>query len=190
MAKVTVSPETFSFVLFDAGQIAELVGDLADRIGLPSDLEVRIEVEERSPLGRTRVTSLDPVTIYAEGGAFEDAKRIRHLSDSSVGGVCGRLLHRVSDRLSGRFDDAPADSDLTRAQYTAWDTYAVGRCARLGLPTSRQRRLYHFRIRHGFTDVADAVFQRLWTAEGLSWSEVAAASDEALAAKAPAQSTS
>jgi hypothetical protein len=84
--------------------------------------------------------------------------------------------------LSGRFDDAPADADLSIAQYAAWDTYAVGRCERLGLPVSRQRRLYHFRIRHGFTDVADTVFERLWTADGLSWADVAAASDEAAGA--------
>jgi hypothetical protein len=183
MAKVTVSPDTFTYTLFDAPRIAELVSELADRIGLPPDLEIRIEVEERSPLGRTRVTSLDPVTLSVEGGAFEDAKKLRHLSDRSVNGVCGRLLFRIADRLSGRFDDAPADADLESARSTAWDTYAVGRCAQLGYPVSRQRRLYHFRIRHGFTDTADAVFQRLWTADGLSWADVAAASDEAVAAK-------
>jgi len=187
MAKVTVTPETFNFVLFDADHIVELVGDLADRIGLPSDLEIRIEVEERSPLGRTRVTSLDPVTIYAEGGAFENAKKIRHLSDRSVNSVCGRLLYRIADRLSGRFDDAPSDADLTMPQYTAWDTYAVGRCVRLGLPVSRQRRLYHFRIRHGFSDVADAGFERVSTAAGLVVADVAAAPDEA---SEPAHSTS
>jgi hypothetical protein len=183
VAKVAVVPETFKFVLFDAGRITELVGDLADRIGLPADLEIRIEVEERSPLGRTRVTSLDPLTIYVEGGAFEDAKRLRHMSDESVTNVTGRLLHRFADRLSGRFDDAPADADLSIAHYAAWDTYAVGRCNRLGLAVSRQRRLYHFRIRHGFTDAADAAFDRLWTADGLTWSDVAGTSDQALAAK-------
>src|SRR5438132_10191203 len=152
MAKVTVVPATFNYVFFDSGRIIELLGSLADRIGLPADLGIRVEVEERSPLGRTRVTSLDPVTIYVEGGAFEDAKRVRHQSDRSVTSVAGRLLFRIADRLSGRFDDAPADADLSIARYTAWDTYAVGRCERLGLPVSRQRRLYHFRIRHGFSD--------------------------------------
>src|SRR5437667_412487 len=146
-----------------------------------------IETADEVERAAAHQARLERLLIYAEGGAFENAKKIRHLSDRSVNGVCGRLLYRISDRLSGRFDDAPSDADLTMPQYTAWDTYAVGRCVRLGLPVSRQRRLYHFRIRHGFSDVADAVFERLWTADGLSWAEVAAASDEA---SEPAHSTS
>jgi hypothetical protein len=179
MARVTVVPETFSYVLFDAGRIMTVVSDLADRIGLPADLDVRVEVEERSPLGRTRIASLDPVTLYAEGGAFEDNKKLRHLGDVSVENVCGRMLYRVADRLSGRFDDAPADADLTVAQATAWDIYAVGRSARIGVQVSQPRRRYHFRIRHGFSDAADVVFDRLWNGEGLSWADVAAASEAA-----------
>ena len=46
-----------------------------------------------------------------------------------------------------------------------------------------QRRLYHFRNRHGFTDAADAAFQRLWEAESLTWDEIDALSQSALAAK-------
>jgi hypothetical protein len=46
----------------------------------------------------------------------------------------------------------------------------------------RQRRLYQFRNRHGFTDAADAAFDRLWSADGLTWAEISALSDEALAA--------
>ena len=47
----------------------------------------------------------------------------------------------------------------------------------------RQRRLYQFRNRHGFTDVADAVFQRLWEGEGLTWADLERACDETAAAK-------
>lgn len=180
MARVRVVPETFAYVLFDGARIAEVVDDVALRVGLPDDMELRIVVEERSPLGRTRISSLDPVTLSVEGGAFEDNKKLRHLSDVSVASVCGRLLFRVADRLSGRFDDAPADDDLTVAQATAWDIYAVGRGARAGLPSSKARRRYHFRIRHGFTDAADAAFDRLWDGDGLGWADVAAASADAL----------
>ena len=74
MAKIVVSPERVHLVFFDAGRIAELSADVADRVGLASDIEVRIEVDERVPLGRVRVMSLDPITIAVEGGAFEDAK--------------------------------------------------------------------------------------------------------------------
>ena len=42
----------------------------------------------------------------------------------------------------------------------------MGRLERLGYDVRpRSRRLYHFRNRHGFTDVADNAFKRLWAAE-------------------------
>jgi hypothetical protein len=70
------------------------------------------------------------------------------------------------------------------AHRVAWDVYAVGRLDRLGHRSQRQRRLYHFRNRHGFTDEADAAFERLWTADGLTWAQITALSDGALAAAA------
>jgi hypothetical protein len=51
----------------------------------------------------------------------------------------------------------------------------------------RQRRLYHFRNRHGFTDVADAVFERVWGADGLSWAELVELSDRAHRTRGPLQ---
>ena len=186
MAKVIVSPEQFSFVSFDAGRVAELTGKVADKVGLPADAEIRIEIDEASPLGRTRLESLDPITIGVEGGAFEDAKRPRQLSDRSVLDVVGRLLFRAKDRLDPGFADAPADADLTLQQHSAWDTYAVGRCDRAGWAPQKARRIYHFRNRHGFTDVADGVFERLWTASNLTWADIDAACAETDAARASA----
>jgi hypothetical protein len=135
---------------------------------------VRIEVDETTPLGRAWTSSLEPLVLSVESGAFEDPKRPRHLSERSVADVLGRLLFRVRDRLDPTFGDVPADDDLSLPESTAWDAYAVGRLARLGYPAQRQRRLYHFRNRHGFSDVADAAFERLWTGEGLSWSDIQA----------------
>jgi hypothetical protein len=172
MAKIVVSPERFSLVFFDAERIAELAGQVADKIGLADDLELRIEVDERIPLGRTKISSLDPVTLSVEGGAFEDAKRPRQLSDRSVQDVLGRMLLRVKDRLDPNFENAPADEDLSLQQLVAWTVYSEGRCERLGLPTQKQRWLYHFRNRHGFSDVADAAFDRLWNADDLTWSDI------------------
>jgi hypothetical protein len=66
-----------------------------------------------------------------------------------------------------------------------WDVYAVARLARRlrasGDPipdyqAQRQRRLYAFRNRHGFTDAADAAFDRLWRADGLTWPDLLAIS--------------
>ena len=186
MAKVVVTPETFTFVSFDAARVTELTSKVADKVGLPADAEVRIEIDEASPLGRTKLVSIDPIVITVEGGALEDAKRPRQLSDRSVLDVIGRLLFRAADRLSPGFADAPADSELTLPQHTAWDTYAVGRCERAGWAPQKQRRLYHFRNRHGFTDVADTVFERLWNADGLTWADIDAACAETDAARVPA----
>jgi hypothetical protein len=183
MAKITVTPDTFNMVFFDAARIGEVAAEIADAVGLPADLEVRIEVDEVSPLGRSQLASLDPVTITVEGGAFENAKKPRHMSDTSIKDVLGRLFFRVKDRLSGGFDDAPADSDLSLQQQTAWDAYAVGRAERAGLTEQKPRRMYHFRNRHGFSDAADAVFQRLWSADGLTWADIQAACDETAAAR-------
>ena len=183
---VTVIPETFAMVKFDSGRIVELATEVAGRIGLPPDLDVVIEVDERSPLGRTKITAFDPPTLYVQGGAFENPKVPRTLSDKNVVDVVGRLLFRVKDRLSPGFAGAPSDDDLSLQQHTAWDTYAVGRCERAGYQPQKPRRLYHFRNRHGFTDVADAVFERLWHADGLTWADLDAACAETAAARQPA----
>jgi hypothetical protein len=186
MARVTVTPESFSFVLFEHDALVALVASTADLVGFPADEELRLEVDERSPLGRTAVVSLEPVTISAESGALEDARHLRHLSERNVRDVIGRLLLRVLDRRSPGFADAPPDDALTLPQQLAWDTWAVGRCARVGLDVQEPRRRYHFRNRHGFTDVADEVFDGLWTADSLTWADVVAACEETRAAREPA----
>ncbi len=153
---------------------------LLDQVGLP-DLDVQVKVDETSPLGRTHVTSQDPVVIEAESGALEDPKRPRALSAPGTADVLGRALLRVADRRTAEFADAPADADLTLPQSVAWAVYSNGRLERLGYPAQRQRWLYHFRNRHGFTDVADAAFDRLWTAQSLTWNEIVELSDGAIA---------
>lgn len=183
MARIAVSPQTFTMVTFDAGVIARLAEEVADRIGLPAALEVQVNVDEGNPLGRTRIDSLQPVTLYVQGGAFENPKVPRTLSEKNVADVLGRMFHRVADRLAPSFAEAPSDDELTMSQQTAWDTYAVGRCERLGYQPQKARRLYHFRNRHGFSDVADTVFERLWSAEGLSWADLDAACAETASAR-------
>jgi hypothetical protein len=186
MAVVTVTPAVFTMVNFDSGRIVALASEVADKVGLPADLEVLVEVDETVPLGRTRVESVSPAVIHVQGGAFEDAKALRQLSDRSVVDVLGRIFHRLLDRLDPRFADAPADDKLMLEQSTAWDAYAVGRSAQVGYTSQKQRRLYHFRNRHGFNDVADRVFERLWTAApgSLSWADIEAACAETAAGRA------
>lgn len=179
---VEVRPSSFSMVFFDADEIRSLVAGLVAEIGLPADLSVSVEIDETTPMGRAVVSSIHPVVIAAESGAFEDVKHPRHLSPEGTVDVVGRLLFSVRDRMDAGFGDPPADDDLTLQESAAWEAYCVARLGRLGHRVQRQRRLYQFRNRHGFTDAADAAFDRLWTADALTWSDITSISQEALAA--------
>jgi hypothetical protein len=183
VTKVTVSPGEFTLVSYDAVPIETAAREVAAAIGLPDDVDLHIEVDEASMLGRVKTQVDRPadghrgrVVLAVEGAAFEDVKRPRRLSEDAMRGVLARVLFRAADRLHPGFADAPADDDLDLRQQTAWDTYAVGRADRLGLPAQKGRRRYHYRNRHGFTDSADAEFERLWNSEGLTWEDIAAAS--------------
>ncbi len=144
-----------------------------------------VEVDDSSPLGRNSIDGMDPIHISMESGALEDPKQPRHLSEPAATGAIGRLLFRAADRLQDTFADAPADEDVPPAVAVAWEVYAAGRLARTGHQAQRQRWRYHFRNRHGFTDVADAAFDRLWSADDLAWSDLEAITAETHAA-APA----
>ena len=184
MTEVTVTPETYNLIEFDGDEIRAVASKLMDEIGV--SVPLRIEVDETTPLGRAWTSSLEPLVLTVESGAFEDPKRPRQLSDRSVADVLGRLLFRARDRLDPSFGHVPADDDLSLPESTAWDAYAVGRLARLGYPAQRQRRLYHFRNRHGFSDVADAAFDRLWTGEGITWVDIKAVCEETAAMRSVA----
>jgi hypothetical protein len=185
MAAITVTPETFSYVSFDAELIRRVASQLIGAIGL-DDVPVSIEVDETTPLARTTVRILDDgsLSIRADSGAFEDTRKPRQQSETTTATALGRVLLRSFDRLRGGFGEAPPDADLTLPQIAAWETYCIGRLERIGIPVNRQRWLYNFRNRHGFTDAGDASFDALWSSPGLTWGELCAISDRALSAKA------
>lgn len=174
-------PEVFTKVDYDATEITELAKRLAAHAGLPESVELRIEIDESAAFGRTEM-ELDGtrLTIRAQGGAFEDTRLLRQFSLRAATEVIGRLLYQASDRLGGTFDGAPVDAELNFQQRTAWDVYCLGRLSRtdVGDDVRAPRRRYHFRTRHGFSDTADVVFDRLWNADGLSWRDIEAACDE------------
>jgi hypothetical protein len=179
---VVVRPEEFTLVFFDPAELQSLVAGLVAEVGLPADVDVTLEVDETTPLGNARISSVDPVVISVESGGLEDAKAPRQLDPVAATDVLGRLLFEVKDRLDPAFGDPPAIDELTLPQASAWQSYCVGRVGRLGHKVQRQRRLYHFRNRHGFTDAADAAFDRLWSGDGLTWADISALSE---GAKAP-----
>lgn len=179
---VSVRPERFSMVHFDAAEIGALVERLVEDVGLPPALDVVVDVDETTPLGRSVIASIDPVVLQVESGALEDPKRPRQLDPVGAADVLGRLLLAVRDRRDPAFGDPPPEAELPLPHAVAWQVYCVGRLSRLGYRTQPARRRYQFRNRHGFTDVADAVFDELWAAEGLTWADLVAASDRARAA--------
>ena len=93
----------------------------------------------------------------------------------------GRGLLRIRDRQSGNFTDAPTDEDLSVVEAAVWETYCVGRLSRLGLKVHKQRWQYNFRNRHGFKDAVDKHFEKIWEADGLTWSQLSEISQHALA---------
>jgi hypothetical protein len=179
----TVSPETFTMVLFDQPTIVAEVERIAALVGVPAAEDVSVVVDEAVPVARARLASIDPLVLEVEGGAFEDPRHPRQLSQAAVADTVGRLLIQALDRRNPDFGDVPDDDDIPLPHRVAWDVYAVGRLSRLGLEGQRQRRLYSFRNRHGFTDVADEAFARLWDGVDLTWPQITALSDDALAAR-------
>jgi hypothetical protein len=179
---ISVKPETFSYVSFDANAIRRIAEELAASLGL-AEIPISIEVDETTPLARTTYELTEGIRIRADSGAFEDTRKPRQQSETTTATSLGRVLLRARDRLSGGFGEAPPDTELTLPQIAAWETYSIGRLERLGIPVNRQRWLYNFRNRHGFTDAGDAAFEVLWASDGLTWGELCAISDSALAAR-------
>lgn len=187
--RVVLDPPTYSLVDFDPAQVTAIIEGLLDELGL--DGPVTLQVDQTTPLGHVHVESLDPIVLVAESGALEDPKRIRKLEPDAAAQVLGRLLIKVRDRRDPAFSaggEPPSDKELSLAQSAAWDSYCIGRIVRLGhrYADDRQRRLYQFRTRHGFTDAADAAFEALWAADGLTWADIDRISSDAAAQTAPA----
>ena len=163
--RVTVTPDPFTLIDYSPADIAAIVEDVAALIGLPGNVEVQIDVDEElfAPLVGHMSDVVDGrIVIWMSGANFEDNRRPRTFSPEQARRDLTISMLRGQDRLSPEFADAPPDNQLTRAERAAWDTYAVGRAQRLGMPVRRQAQIYEFRLQQGFSDSADAAFERLW----------------------------
>lgn len=176
MRPVTVVPDPFTLVPYDAEELAGLAAEAAALANVPDDLDVTLEVDEvlPHPLTGTFVdVSPSGVHIWMSGANFEDPKRPIRFQEELARAELVRAFLRAADRLQPGFAGAVADEDLTDRQRAAWDVWTEGRAERLGVPGTRSDRLrYHYRLHHGFNDVADAVFERLWAAEALTWGDL------------------
>jgi hypothetical protein len=176
VARVEVTPEQFTLVEYDGGVIAGIAEDLAGKVGLPDDVPIHIEIDEELPLpltGSTADVTDGRAELWFSGANFEDGRHRATFNEELARTDLAVALFRARDRFEG-FADAPVDEQLTDAQRSAWEALGEGRAARLGETTRKVRRQYVFRLYNGFTDVADAAFERLWSSDGFTWAELEA----------------
>lgn len=173
---ITVTPETFHLVSFDAPYTARIAARVATMLGL-DDVDICVNVDETSPLQRVFVeVAPGTITVTPHSGALEDTKRPTNQSEQATTLTLARALLKARDRLRGGFADAPADEDLELRQVAAWDAHIVARLSRMDIAINKQAFLYNFRNRHGFNDGADHIFETIWSRDDLTWSELDALS--------------
>jgi len=189
VAKVSVTPDPFVLVNYDSGVLGSLIEKVASRVGVPADVDIAIEVDEALP--RPLIASYvdvdatgggqGRVSIWCSGGNFEHPQYPRRFDDAGAEVRLAVDLTRAADRLGG-FADAPPDSELSERQREAWDASAAGRASRLGYAVREPLVRYHFRLSNGFGDAVDAVYERLWGADTITWADLDAACTETAAA--------
>ena len=180
MPDIEITPATYANVSYDNDDIRRVVTTLLEQAGL--EVPVRIHVDESTPLSKVKTTSLDPLVLAVESGALEDTRRPRQFGEVEAADSLGRQVFKAADRMNPSFGAPPLGEEIPLPHSVAWDTYVAGRLARSGHRAQRQRRVYNFELRHGFTDAALAAFDTLWSADELTWPEIVAISDEARAA--------
>lgn len=170
---MTVVPETFELVEYEASEILAVFNEMIGRVpGLPEGFDAELQIDEVISTGRVAVQSIDPMILALESGALEDTKRPRTFGTVAAQNSFGRLLYEVADRLSDDFGAPAIDDEIDLAQRVAWDTYCFGRVSRIGVRVFKPKHIYNFRNRHGFSDAADATFEKLWSAETLTWAGI------------------
>lgn len=169
-------------VEFDGARIREIAESVASKVGLPEEFDLKIEIDETVPLGRIEPIEVSDsgARVKVESGAIEDPKKPRGLSESGTELAFGMLMMRVMDWVNPDFKfDGTVGEQLPVGMSIAWNTYSAGRLSRLGFERARKARyLYLWRNRHGFNDIADEAFEKIWSGEPQSWPEIVAICDE------------
>ena len=191
MAKVTVTPDPFVLVEYDSGALAALVEKVGEAGRRPRRRRHRRSRSTRRCPGRSSRPYVDvvgsgdgaKVSMWCSGGNFEHPQYPRRFDDAGGGGAARRRSPpRPPTASSPGFADAPADESLTERQREAWDTSAAGRISRFGFVVREPLVRYHFRLANGFGDGVDAVYERLWGADDITWAGLEAACAETAAA--------
>ncbi len=170
---ITVTPDTYSKVEYDAAEIVAVVAEVRNRIAaIPDDLAVEVVVDEEEPTTRMRITSLDPLVFAVEGGCLEDTRKPRHFGVEMASVSLAALFIEYLDRANPEFGAPPLGEPSDFAQKIAWSASIHGRVQRLGYRIHRPKHLYNFRNRHGFSDEADRAFDALWSATDPTWADI------------------
>jgi hypothetical protein len=172
VSRVSITPDPFTVVPYEVPVIAGLVEEAAALVGFPAAVEIDLTIDEDlpHPLVGTASDVVDGrAVLWMSGGNLENPQQTRAFSERSARLELTQMLLRANDRLGDGFASAPDDGALTLAERAAWDAWTHARAGRLGLPVRRTRMVYDFRLQHGFSDAADAAFDRLWDAETLTW---------------------
>lgn len=178
---IVIRPQTWTKVDFDVDLLATLAQRALESVApLPDDLDVEIDVDETQATNRVRVESLSPVTLRIDSGALENYRQPRTTGELESSITFTRLFLELADRWSDTFGAPPLDVQLTHAHRMAWDVNLFGRASRHGLRIHQPRYRYNFRNRHGFSDLADRVFDTLWAGDDLTYSRIVELSDRAL----------
>lgn len=174
-ARTTITPAEFTLVPYPADEIVAIVEDVAARIDFPATVGIDLEVDEElfAPLvGHLSDVVDGRAHIWISGANFEDKKKPRHFSALQARDDLTVALLRAKDRLHDDFADAPPDGQLSRGERVAWDVWAHGRAAKLGVNVRVQPLRYEYRLQHGFSDVADAAFDRLYAAPTMTYAGI------------------
>ncbi|MGZ4803659.1 MAG: hypothetical protein ACXVKA_03345 [Acidimicrobiia bacterium] len=183
---ISLTPETFTLVKFDAAELLAIAEAAATAVGVPDDVSIAIDVDEALPL--PLIASLidaedGALSAWFTGGCFEDPKYQAILQPDISKTELAAAFLRGRDRLDGGFEDAPADGEISERQRAIWDVYTEGRVSRLGgFVVNEPRRRYTYRLRCGFNDIADAEYEALWSATSLSWAGLVEIEDRLAAA--------
>ncbi len=176
MTIVSIVPEQFTLVEFDAERVKAIAAEVAKSVAFPSDVDIHIEVDEvlPAPLNSSQADYLEGrADLWFTGGAFEDTHKGRNIDEVLTRCGLGASLLRVKDRISGGFEDAPNDSEISERQRALWDAYADGRLTRIeGFVIREPRRRYVYRLECGFNDVADAAYDQLWASDATTWADL------------------
>jgi hypothetical protein len=173
---VLVEPAVFEWVAFSSGRIADITAEVIEMLGADlGDDVVTVKVDESTSLTRGTLESWDPVVIAIEAGAFEDPRLLRQLDPERCRQTLARFLLRALDRRpGGGFENCPPDGSMDWTELVAWDAHVAGRLSRLGLEVSSERWRFHFSRYHGHSPAALECFERLWSADHLDRSGMAA----------------